>query len=273
MIGYITTYYSFFGVVLLVTFLFAFLMNLFQGFSYIRKAIALILAFFIFICSVLTDYSNHAVEQDIRSANLRFRAVDEMIRTDMYQSIPGRSSFFAADLYKNPFHSAHNLTEQSFDWGYYFGIRSGKDQYVIRNEKDFIVSLKDTTRQSYYLSMQQAVKDDDIILTVARIIPFSLQDTIIPSFVNHAWVLYYSKYKIFTVSFNCKSHSVEAEVPLRINHIRDTIQPGNKNVEFTIYNTHPRHAATYFMINADNIDYKSIRVSNQVNPQNKIFYL
>jgi len=272
MIGYITTWFSFFGVVLLVTFVFSFLINLFDRYIYVKQAIALILVFGIFIISVLTDYSNNAVEKDIRSANLRFHAVDELVKSDAFLSIPEGSNFFAKDLYNNPYHSAHNLTDQSFDWSYYIGIKSGIAHQVYKDEKDFMLYLRDTTRQSYYVSMQQALKDEDIALFFSRLSPPAEEDTVVSTIVNKAWVLYYSSYKIFTVSFNYKTPSPLQQIPLRINHIPDTIQPGN-NAEFTIYNTHRYQAATIFSINAELIDLRSIRISNLVNPGNKIFYL
>ena len=272
MIGYITTWYSFFGVVLLVTFLFAFLIHLFDRFAYLKKAVALILVFFIFICSVLTDYSNNAVEKDIRAANLRFHAVDEMVRSEPFRSIPEGSYIFARDLYKNPFHMANNLTDQSFDWSYYLGIKSGINHQVVKNENDYARCLEDTARQSYYLTMRQALKDEDVAIVIARIMPPALKDSLVSTIVNEAWVFYYSKYKIFSVSFDAKEPVLPGKMPMMINHIKDTIQTG-KNLEFTIYNTQRYRAATIFSIKADSVDLKSIRISNMVNPGRIIFYL
>ena len=247
-------------------------MNLFNKYVYIKKAVSIIIAFGIFICSVLTDYSNHAVEKDIRSANLRFQAVDELIRSDAFLSIPEGSDFLAGDLYNNPYNSARNLTEQSFDWAYYIGIKTGISHRVIKNEKDYIFSLRDTTKQSYYVMMQQALKDDDISMVMARVGPAAKEDTVVSTIVNHAWVLYYSKYKIFSVCFSCNTSSPVQKIPFKINHLSDTIQPG-KNIEVTIYNTQRYNAATIFSIKAESIDLKSIRISNLVNPASRIFYL
>jgi hypothetical protein len=272
MIGYVTTFFSLFGVLLLIVFLLGYLMNLASIHPLLQKIVAFLLIIVLFVFSVLTDYSNNAIAKDIRSANLRFYAMDELMKTEMFRSIPNGSNLFTGDLYTNPSFSARNLTEQSFNWSSYIDIKTGINQEVFKNEKDFLVAMNDTTRQSYYLTLQQAVKDDDIAIVLAKIRKSAPEDTVVQTIVDKAWVLYYSPYKIFSVSFACKDPSMKQNVTLKINHIKDSIPPG-KTIDLTIFNTQRSHIATFFSIQAESIDLKSIRISNLVNPGSKVFYL
>jgi hypothetical protein len=89
---------------------------------------------------------------------------------------------------------------------------------------------------------------------------------------NKALMTYYSSYKFFSVSFSCKSKNPADRIPIRINHIRDTIRPSG-TITINIFNTHPREKSSNFTIEADQLDLKSIRVSDFVNLEEKIVYL
>lgn len=272
MIGYVTTFFSLFGVVLLLTFLLGYLINLLGINMFLRKALAVIMVFGFFICSVLTDFSNYTISKDIRSANVRFFAMDELIKTEMFNSLPAGSKIYAKDMYDNISVNARNLTEQSFNWGQYIDAKTGINHLVFREEKEFLESSRDSSTPSFYLTMKQAVKSEEISLAFAEIGSEAKQDTLINPFAEKVWILHYSPYKIFSVSFRCKETIPVNGLPMRINHIRDTIQPG-QTIQLTIYNTHAYQAATVFSIQAGSIDLKSIMISDLVDPRNKVFYL
>jgi len=272
MIGYVTTFFSLFGVLLLLTLSVVYLINLPGKIMFLRRTLAGILVFGFFICSVLTDFSNYTIAKDIRSANIRFFAMDELMKTEMFSSIPFGSKIFAKDMYDNISVNARNLTEQSFNWGYYIEAKTKINHIVFRDEKEFLESSRDSATPSFYLTMKQAVKSEEIFLAFADIGPALKQDSVINTFADKVWVLNYSPYKIFTVSFRCKEAIPAEGLPVGINHIRDTIQPG-QTIQFTIYNTRAFQAATVFSIKAGAIDLKSIMISDLVDPRNRVFYL
>jgi len=62
------------------------------------------------------------------------------------------------------------------------------------------------------------------------------------------------------------------KVKIKVNQINEELDCA-KSVEFTIFNTDPHQAATIFSIEAPNIDIESIKVSNLISPESKVFYL
>jgi hypothetical protein len=271
MIGYVTTFFSLFGVLLFLTYLLSYLLNLLNFNKYLKRSVAGFIVIGLFTCSVLTDFSNYYVAKDIRWANMRFKALDELLESDAFNSIPEESHIYMKDLYENPSVNAHNLTEQSFNWAYYIDTKIQKKYLVYREDKEFLQGASDTTKTAYYFTKKQALKTDDIALIFAPIKPAS-GDTLVIPISNMAVVEYYSPYKTFTVTFRCKKEDTKTLVPLRINHIPDTLR-ADPSMTFTIYNTRKYEKGTIFTIRTEGIDLKSINISNIVDPENKVFYL
>lgn len=273
MIGYVTTFFSIFGVMLLIALLVNFLICLFN-FNFIVKRIAgIILLVALFSCSIITDLTNYTIAKDIHSANIRLYAVDELIQSEQFRKIPQGSIFYSGDLYFNASYSARNLTEQFFDWSQYIQEKIKVDYTLVREEKKFRESAADTTKELFYINMKQAFKTDDLVIALGRIDRSALHDTnTLKGNVDQALILYYSTYKYFTVSFKCNPWPISNRIPVKIGNVNDTIDPG-KVVTFSVYNTKRFQPATIFTIQSEFIDLKSIMVSNMINPESKIIYL
>jgi hypothetical protein len=272
MIGYVTTFFSFFGTLLFISLLITYLINLFNFNRVIKKIIAGIIVIGFFICSVITDYSNYYIAKDIRSANLRLYAVDELLKTDEFKDIPPNSPFYAKEMYTNPSYSAASLTEQEFNWWEYFEAKTGTVYPVGRDDKVFLDYSKKLSEVPYFLTMRQAEKSEDILLVMAKMEPLKPLDSVVNHFADKALIGYYSIYKIFTVSFRVKQGSSTKAVPIKINHIEVDFPPDNM-VEFTIFDTRKGNAATFFTLQYPGIDLNTVVVSNIINPGNKYFYL
>ena len=85
-------------------------------------------------------------------------------------------------------------------------------------------------------------------------------------------VVYNSRCKYFSVSFKRINASATDKEKIKISHINDAVDPGNY-VEFSIYNTKQNKPATIFTIEVPGIDIRSIRISDMVNSESKVFYL
>ena len=272
MIGYVTTFFSLFGTLLLLTVLLGFLINLFNFSSILKKIMITALVTGFFICSMLTDFSNYMIAKDIRRANLRLYAVDELVKTDEFKSVPPKTPFYGRTMWDNPSYSAASLTEQEFNWYEYFQYKTGNIYPVGREDKIFLEYTKRVPEVPWFISSRQADKSDDLMLVLAPMKPIQQQDSIVDHFADRATVLYYSPYKIFTVSFRVKGDPAILRVPVQVNHIHDTVNAGSC-LEMNIYCTRKDHAATVFTIQAAGIDLNSIIISNMTNPKNKYFYL
>ncbi len=271
MIGYITTYFSFFGVLLLIIAWISFLMGKLNGNPYFKAGTGVLLAFGFFLCSVLTDFSNYTIAKDIRSANLRIFAMDDLIQTDQFRAIPGNSPIYARTMYDSPSISAPNITEQEFNWFEYFDARTRKFFPVGRVDSTFIYFASRSTEAPWYLTMRQAAKSEAISIVMAKIPRVLTTDTLVSHFADTAVVLYRSAYKAFTVSFRIRDlQPIKAQIG--INHIKEQVNAEGR-VEITIYNTKKGKASTIFTLAFPGIDLTSVMISDMVNEKNPVFYL
>lgn len=271
MIGYITTYYSFFGVTFLFSAWIIFMMGKLNVNKPIKAGAGIILTLGFFLCSVITDFSNYTIAKDMRSANLRIYAMDDLIKTDQFKAIPPNSPFYARTLYESPSISAPNITEQEFNWCEYFDARLRNFYPIGRVDSLFLDFASQSAFPSWYLAARHAEKSDEISLVLAKMAKILPTDTEVNHFADTATVLYYSSYKCFTVSFRLKN-SQFIRTQIGINHIRDTIA-ADGHVEFTVFNTKKGTASTIFTVIFPGIDLSSIMISDMIDKRNPVFYL
>jgi hypothetical protein len=124
----------------------------------------------------------------------------------------------------------------------------------------------------WFIGARQSAKTEDLMLVLAKMHPLLPQDSVVDHFADRATVLYYSPYKIFTVSFRLKENAGGVKVPVAVNHIHDSLSV-NGTVEMNIFCTKKDHRSTIFTIQAPGIDLNSILISNMINPKNPYFYL
>ena len=272
MIGYIPTYFSLFGSVLLITLLIGYLIQWFDFSKILKRIVIWIIMTGFFVCSYLTDFTNDTVARDVRSANLRFYAMDEMIKNDRFATIPSGSDVFGKDLYNNPSFSAHFITEQSFNWSDYIGLKSGKFLNVFREDKEFETMVKDSTKEVYLFTCHQAAKDESVLLGIGKLLRPIEGDSLHLKLTDRGLFSYYSLYKIFTVSFRVKDPTKNPQATFKINHI-PAKWPSGESVTLTIYNTDVWSRSTTFAIEIPWLDIYSVTVSNIVDPANPVFYL
>ncbi|MEI7664078.1 MAG: hypothetical protein WCK34_17865, partial [Bacteroidota bacterium] len=272
MLGYVTTFFSLFGVVLFLSILTAFVLNFTNDFTLLRHMTALVISVGFVLCGFLTDFSNYYICQDIGQANIRLYAVDELVRSEKFKAIPPASYIYGADLWNNPSTMAGGLTAQNFEWSYYFFAKSGISQYVFQNDSAFLSNTKKSNAPGYRILYKQAFKSDDALLAVATLKHPGPGDSRIDTVSDKILVVYYSKYKQFSVSFKKQPSPLNEKTRIKISNIVDDVDPG-EYVEFILYNTVRDEAATIFTIEAPSIVIKSIRISNVINRDWKEYYL
>jgi len=271
-VGYVTTFFSLFGTVLLITMILGFIMKICKLNQILKGGGIMVLVVLMFTCSVLTDFSNYTLAKDIRSANIRFFAIDELTKTPEYSAIPQLSVIYAPDLYNNPSSAAAGVTEQGFDWSWYLSSKSGGYQQIIRDQKEYFKAAAKTPGSPYYITIKQAVKTDDLLVVLSKMDPVKPTDSIFNPVSNQAFILYYSPYKIFSFSFRCRDASIVNPNTIKIGCNNNEFSAG-KEIEFTVYNTRKNRPVTIFTIEGQSIDLKSITVSNMVNPESRVIYL
>ncbi len=272
MLGYVTTFFSLFGVVLFISLLCTLLLNFTNSETVLRHGIALVVSLGFVLCSFLTDFSNYYVARDVHQSNLRMRTVEEMMKSDAFKNIPQFSNVYAAELWNSQNYMAGGITGQGFQWTYYILCKSGITQSMIFDGKEFLKSVKTSAAPGYRIIYKQDVKSDATMLVMAQLGIPGINDTVISNVSNKVLVVYYSRCKYFSVSFKRLDASETEKEKIKINHIPGEIAPGNY-VEFSIYNTKLDKPATIFTIETPSIDIRSIRISDFVDSQGMVYYL
>ncbi|MFH1159421.1 MAG: hypothetical protein V1733_00530 [bacterium] len=268
--GYIPTFFSMFGTVLLICFLLGYLINLLNFNRFVKTGVTFIFASGLFVLSVLTDLNNYTVAKDTRRANLRLYAMDELMKTPSFQLIPSQSTLYTQDLYRSVSHNAGGLTEQGFNWGSYITARTGRNYQVFRKFQDIPIPPPGQKSPIYSLAAQQAAKSEEILLVLTKLPQKIAKEDPPAQFVDQVWLLYYSAYKIFSVSFRTWDTSVNGNTQMYVNKNCMMIRPG-RNIELTMYNPQDTQPATFFTIQAAGIDLKSIRISDIVDKECPVF--
>ena len=270
--GYVTTFFSLFGVILFLAMLNSLLLNFTNTFTLFRHGSALVISAGLVMCAFLTDFSNYYVARDVQQANLRLRTVDEMIKSDAFKNIPPYSNIYSSMLWNNTNYMAGGITEQGFQWTYYILCKSGINHPMFRDEKEFLKITKNSALPGYRIIYHQALKSDNTLLILAQLAIPGANDTMVSHVSDKVLVVYYSKCKYFSVSFKRLDVGATEKSRIKINHINDEIDQGNY-VEFNIYNTKLYQPATIFTIETPAIDLRSIRISDLVSSESKVFYL
>jgi hypothetical protein len=272
MIGYVTTYFSLFGIMMLATLLINFLINLFSFNLILKKIMTVAVIITLVTISVMTDFTNYHITKDIHSANVRVYAIDELIKTEQFRQIPQSSILYSEELYFNASYDARNLTEQNFEWKYFILEKTKGYWNFIRDMKEFRDAAKDSTFGVYYVAMKQAVKTDDLLIAIGQINRSALKDSILKPYVRSALVLYYSTYKNFSLSFRCKNGLCTNRIPLYVEGLYDTIASGSTTT-YNVHNTREFQKATVFTVKADSVDLRSIRITNVIEDNTRSIYL
>ncbi|MFH1296257.1 MAG: hypothetical protein ABIJ04_03170 [Bacteroidota bacterium] len=268
--GYIPAFFSMFGTVLLLSLLLGYLVSLLHFNRFVKISVIFLFASGLFVLSVLTDLNNYTVAKDTRRANIRFYAMDELMKTPSFQSIPSQATLYTQELYRHTSQQYGGLTEQGFNWGKYITARTGITYQVFRYFKDIPVPLPGQEKPIYSMAAQQAAKSDELLLVLARLPQKTTEEDQPAQFADQVWLLYYSAYKIFSIGFNTRDEFIDVDTPLYVNNRSLMVRPG-RNIELTINNPQLTQPATFFTIQTPGIDLKSIRISDIVDMECPVF--
>jgi hypothetical protein len=270
--GYVTTFFSLFGVVMLLTLLTGLLSNLTAVFSLLRHITALALSVSFVFCSFLTDFSNYYITRDIDKSSTRLYAVDELLISDKFKAIPQKSNMYGAELWNNISTQAYNLTAQNFQWSDYIIAKSGIYQYVYSGDQAFLKKAKETQEPCYRILFRQSLKSDDALLAVAELKKPGENEIKVDSVSGKIIIEYYSTHKYFTVSFKKQPSPDGTNVRFKVNHINGETGPG-EYASFIIFNTNRNERATIFTLEGLPVIINSIQISTENPAGLEIFYL
>lgn len=199
---YITTYYSHFGITIILTSLIIFFLYPFRNNKKIVIAITIIFAVALSVVSVLTDYTNNKIIANLNQTKFKFALVDEFLKSEEYKNLPSGTPIFTPDLWTNHSAIGRSITEQGgFKWHSYFLAQSKIKHFTFRKKEALIEKLEKNDNPLYFIGFKQAAKNTNQYLTLARANEASIINDSVVSLTSDTVYLYvyssYTKYAVF----------------------------------------------------------------------------
>ena len=204
--GYVTTYYSYFMVVLILGLVMLLFLKLCYKKLWLRSIVIGVFSLVLFYFSIIIGYNNEHISRDWEHSHNQFAAMDELCIKGAFDNIPENSVIFAEDLYKSVSMTGKDIYN-GFKWDDYVFLKANKKISFCENPEEFIVKAGINNQQDiYYISKYETIKSNDILYALTKInrstIDYTAPESMFLNAVgNSADIHYYSVNKDFTFEF------------------------------------------------------------------------
>jgi hypothetical protein len=165
-IAFTPTFFSFFGMILLIVILLSLFLNLVKN-KVILVIINILISLLVFRFSVITDYSNYFYTLDQSQLFNVWQAIEKLINTHEFINIPNNSIIYAPTLYK--YTTGVILKETSeYYWSTLINSKTGKNIKIINSEEK-LNNISTYKSPLYYLGFSQEIKDPNLFMVLAKI--------------------------------------------------------------------------------------------------------
>ena len=256
-LAHTVTFFSYFGAVLFFTIMIIFMRRLFSSHKLLLLMYSLFIGLIIAITSFVVDYSNYHVTLSQTQSHLKWKTIDQLIKTDEFISIPENSVIYAPSLY------GHINIAATFApyWSDYIKLKTGKNITILSTKEELAgLNLHSADESNiYFLKYNQEFKNPNQFIVLAKIAKIDLVfgEPIIYS--KNANLYTYSNYKKFLLLLNM------GEGPFRkkLNIDENTLNPTSDFIAYLIDKSDDRGPLTKTMIHSsqNDIDVENILIS------------
>ena len=218
--GYVTTYYAYFFMTVLIAFLAYASLKISYRNKYAKTSVISIFAFFFFYIAIITNYGNDHFSRDWQLNHGKQLMMEKIIAEGAFDNIPENAVIYLGN---------YNQTCSKFGSGIYYSLESYWAQYItakiqkkLKIYADFEVFQKNVQKtqpsEIYYFTKYETQKNRDILLVISKLNnSYNIENT--PVTANEATVYYYSPSKEFTLLMTIPEYSQNATVSVN-NEIR-----------------------------------------------------
>ncbi len=196
-LAHTVTFFSYFGTVLFFTILIIYVKQLFSSHKLLLLLYAVSVGLIIAITSFIVDYSNYHVTLSQTQSHLKWRTIDQLLKTGEFISIPENSVIYAPSLYG---HINIAVTFAPY-WSDYIKFKTGKNITILSTKEELVgLNLQGMDKSNvYFLKYDQEFKNPNQFIVLAKItkIDMVLGEPVIYS--RNANLYTYSNYKKFLV--------------------------------------------------------------------------
>jgi len=252
---YITTYFAYFGVVVLCLVLVLFLIKLLKKTKWIHFIILTFLGIGLFIGTVITQNINEKVCADLKVAENRITLMKFLFSENL---IKQGAPVYLASLHESTSYFSNSITRQATPFSA-FADQNGLKIKQYTEYNSFYNHNKDSICDVYIVSFSQAFKTGDAYFTLLHMKGNQLKPNTYENYGDSLCVGYLSAYKKFGVGIEGTSDSI-----LKIND-----EPMLKTGTFFYQNVHflRKPEVCQFYIKGGYLFPNTIMISNQLFPQ------
>ena len=259
--GYVTTYYSYFGIMLAIGSILYLLNLLFARWNIILYVVRFLSIGGLFLISVVIGYNNTNVSHNWERSQKRFDMVEYMINKGAFDDIPNNAILYDVELY-NSGEGGTGLW-WSHKWTEFINIKSERKfkEDCKTNEEFYNRFLEDTLADVYVLHKKHTVRENEFLIALSRVnrntINIEDKNPLLSATCDISNIFYYSPTKMFAFSFKTEDDGIAVLD-------KDTI-PVEKGYNIVNINSErQKDDITHFCISGKNLLVNSFSVSNMV---------
>ncbi|HPL05149.1 MAG TPA: hypothetical protein PLG05_08225 [Bacteroidales bacterium] len=204
--GYVTSYYSYFGVWLAILLFAIIIYKLVKKNKYIKYTTIVLFSVAFAYVSIVTSYSNRIMARGWEQSQIRFTAIDEMMKKEAFKDCPDGSLIYTPDMYWSDV-LGFVLAAQGFNWGTYVHIKSGTQlDFILSAERMIEAHYASPDAKIFRLVKIHTSIENDFLFVLAEVDKNSInwdkgKDMFMNATCTKAKVYYYSKSNDFVVQF------------------------------------------------------------------------
>lgn len=255
---YVTTYFSFFAVVVLCVTLYLILKRYSQKWRWLNWTFITLSSIFLFVTTLSIQYTNQRVTDDLMVAQNRLQIMESMLKELFIES---GSPVYVADLHQSTSYFSKPITRQGNPFSSFAKERNGLEIQQYLSYEEFYEQYSDSVRVVYTLYFSQASKTGDCYMAILRTRGDQLEKEITQNSGDSLWVGYYSPYKKFGVGIATKTNQ-------QIFIHESPMHPfGSYHIQNLNFLNRPK--VCIFKIKGEGVYPNSITISNQLFPHYK----
>lgn len=251
-IGFTTTYFSYFGSVFLLSLIVYKAKEIFRP-NILKSLILFFIIITVSILSIIIDYTNYHINLSQKQMTLMWNVIKPLLKTPEFNEIPNNSYIYSPNL--NTF-----FTYKGY-WDNYIKIKTGKNIEFIINKEEFNKKYKDEpeklTSKLYYLGYYQEEKDPNVFLTLSKIDSLVKEGELFGFFSNNVNLYTYSKYRKYLLNFQTKVNDNEPSAFIDDQKIFSN----SFGFSYLVNKNFPGDSLLKTVIKAPNINIQSVLIS------------
>lgn len=275
-IGYVTSYYAYFGVMLAILAATCLLLKLTSGIKFLYQAACILIIGTSAVLLILTGYSNDNLSREWQRVQMSHTAVTEMIDQHAFDQIRDNDILYYPDMYQSGNWGYTLYGDDRNEWTYYINLKLHRGLQGCRTTDKLKAMLEnDSTARVFYLSKMESIVHNELLLSLSSVDKSTLDLTSEKPMRNaechQVTIFYYSPCKEFTLAVQ----QLGQDTAGTILNLKDTLMltPGWNMLNLSYQYHQSKHKCPMAIIHLDGnkIAADGLRIFNMQHLQDTVY--